>query len=222
MTSLPGCRSGVRAISVLLCCAVLVAPGLAPATAAADADPASDVLLEQDVFYPYTATVSASIQHTLNREVAAARRARFPIKVALIGHPYDLGGVPELFGKPRRYATFLDTEISFRTLQPVLVVMAAGLGGDGLGRPATAALAKLARPASDQANVLAQAAIADVPSLAAAAGHPIGTTAPARSVASGGGGLSATVPIGIGVAIAIVAVALALVTVRDRRRGARS
>ena len=203
---------------LVLCAAALLAPALAPAPAAADADPASDVLLSQNVFYPYTAVVSASIQQELNREVAAAHRAGFPIKVALIVHAYDLGGIPEFFGKPRPYAKFLATEISFRKLQPVLVVMAAGLAGAGLGKPATATLAKLPPPASDQPDAIAGAALAAIPKLTAAAGHPIGTQTPSQAATSGPGPL---LPIGIGIAIAIVVGALVLVTIRDRRRTPR-
>jgi hypothetical protein len=198
----------------MLCLAAL----LAPAGAAADADPASDILLVQNVFYPYSPSVPLSMQRSLNREVARAKRAGFPIKVALIGRRIDLGGIPELFGKPSRYARFLDTEISFRTLQPVLVVTAAGLGGSGLGRSAMATLAALPRPASDQPGVLAETAIADVAKLAAAAGHPIAVEAPGARAAATGGPSAALL---IGLAIALVVVALALVTVRDRRRPIR-
>jgi hypothetical protein len=183
---------------------------LLPASAAADADPASDVLLYARVFYPYSPAVSRSLQDTLNAETAAARRAGFPIKVALIGHAFDLGGIPEFFGKPRPYARFLDTEISYRTLQPVLVVMAAGLGGEGLGAPATLALAKLPRPPTGTPNALAQAAITDIPKLAKAAGHPIATGA------TGGSG-SASTPLLIAAAVAL-ALALAVAVLGRRTR----
>ena len=200
--------------AALLC--ALLAHGIVPTTAAADADPASDVLLEQNVFYPYSSPVSASLKTALNQETARAKRAGFPIKVALIGHAYDLGGIPSLFGKPKRYARFLDAEISFRTLQPVLVVMAAGLGGSGLGKAATATLATLPPPTGDQPDVLAETAIADVAKLGAAAGHPIGAATPGGS-ASGGPGAAVL----IGVGIAVVLIALSVITVRDRRRAAR-
>ena len=204
------------AVALTVCTVVVLAPALAPATARADADPASDVLLEANVFYPYAPGVSGSLQQALNQETARAKRAGFPIKVALIGHAYDLGGIPSLFGKPKRYARFLDAEISFRTLQPVLVVMAAGLGGSGLGKAATATLATLPPPTGDQPDVLAETAIADVAKLGAAAGHPIGAATPGGS-ASGGPGAAVL----IGVGIAVVLIALGVITVRDRRRAAR-
>ena len=112
---------------------------LAPAVARADGDPASDVLLGENVFYPYTPPTSPAIQKQLNAATAAAKRAHFPVKVALIGGPVDLGVIPSLFGKPQKYADFLDQEISFATKQPLLVVMAAGYGVEGMnakaGRP---------------------------------------------------------------------------------------
>jgi hypothetical protein len=211
----------LRWVSLVLCSAALLAPALAPAAATADADPASDVLLQANVFYPYTVTISPALRRTLNQEVAAAHGAGFPIKVALIVHAYDLGAIPTLFGQPKRYAKFLDTEISFQKLQPVLIVMPAGLAGSGLGQPATAVLGKLPPPANAQPDTIAQATISAVPLLAAAAGHPIGGggKAPATSTASGS---SAALPIGIAVAIALVLAALAFVTLRDRRRRAEN
>ena len=150
----------------------LLAAMLAPAVAHADGDPASDVLLGQNVFYPYTPEVSPAIQKTLDAETAAAGQAKFPIKVALIASPVDLGVIPDLFGKPQKYAEFLDQEISFQTKQPLLVVMPAGYGVQGIHGPATAAVTSLRKPAGPTSNALAQAAIAAVAKLAADSGHP--------------------------------------------------
>src|SRR5271163_1216609 len=118
-------------LAPLLVLFALLAPTLGPAAARADGDPASDVLLGQNVFYPYTPAVSPAIQKTLDAETTAASRAKFPIKVALIASPVDLGVIPDLFGKPQKYADFLDQEISFQTKQPLLVVMSAGYGVEG-------------------------------------------------------------------------------------------
>ena len=76
--------------------------------------------------YPYQPAVSQQMQQALNARTAAAKRSGFPIKVALIATPVDLGVIPDLFGKPQKYAAFLDQEISFRTKQPLLVVMKTG------------------------------------------------------------------------------------------------
>src|SRR5438105_1386416 len=70
---------------------ILLLAALMPAGAIADGDPASDVLLGENVFYPYSPPVSASLQKSLNATTAAAKRSGFPIKVALIASPVDLG-----------------------------------------------------------------------------------------------------------------------------------
>jgi len=176
----------------------IVAAAVAPGRARADGDPASDMLLAQNVFYPFSPAVSAGLQRTLNAEAAAAGRAHFPIKVALIESPVDLGAIPSLFAKPQQYATFLDQEISFANSKDLLlVVMPNGYGVAGLTPPATSAATSLAKPAERGSDGLARAALAAVPKLAAAAGHPIGavsgTTGSAGSGAgSGGGGATPT------------------------------
>ena len=168
-----------------LVAACLLAVMLAPAAEAADGDPASDVLLGENVFYPYSQPVSAELQRTLTTETAAASREHFPIKVALIASPVDLGVVPDLFGRPQKYANFLDQEISFQGERPLLVVMPSGYGVQGLSRTATLAAASLTKPTGSTSNDLARAAITGVPKLAAAAGHPI-TNVPKAPPASSG------------------------------------
>ena len=159
-------------IAGIIAAALLLAT-LAPRAALGDGDPASDVLLGENVFYPYAPPVTAALTRTLNAETAAAARAGFGIKVALIGSPVDLGVIPDLFGKPQKYATFLDQEISFRTKQPLLVVMSTGYGVEGLPPRAQSAVSTLPKPSGKTSNDLATAAIAAVTKLAAAAGHPI-------------------------------------------------
>ena len=117
---------------------------LLPAAVLADGDPASDVLLGENVFYPYSPATSPALQKQLNAETAAAKQAHFPLKVALIGAPVDLGVIPSLFGKPQKYADFLDQEISFQTKQPLLVVMAAGYGVQGVDDKTKGLLSSLA------------------------------------------------------------------------------
>lgn len=144
---------------------------VAPAQAGADGDPASDVLLVSNVFYPYQQTVANNLIAALNTATARAHAAKFPIKVAIIGTPVDLGAVPDLFGKPQAYADFLDKEISFNSQAVLLVVMQAGFGLVASGPPsALAGLHISTEPGSDG---LAAAAIKAVGLLAAATGHPI-------------------------------------------------
>ena len=96
--------------------------------------------------------VAPALQTRLNAETAAASRAHFPIKVALIAAPADLGAIPSLFGKPQHYADFLDQEISFVDIKRLLlVVMPNGYGVQHLGGAAQAAAASLEKPAGAMA-----------------------------------------------------------------------
>jgi hypothetical protein len=191
---------------------------LLPASAAlADADPASDVLVAASVFYPYSKPVSSQMQKTLNAEVAAAGRAHFPIKVALIGAQLDLGGLPALYGKPQQYAQFLDQELTFSGKPQLLVVMPAGYGVAGLSPAATAAAVSLPRPGASTSDEMASSAVSAISKLAAASGHPIG----AVSASSGGGGGSIFDDLGFAI-VAIVAVLAAAYIMVFRRRLART
>jgi hypothetical protein len=203
----------IRLLSILT--ALLALTMLLPVLAAADGDPASDVLLGQNVFYPYQPPVSRSVAATLNAETAAAKRAGFPLKVALIGAPVDLGVIPDLFGKPQKYADFLDQEISFQGKQPLLVVMAAGYGVQGLTAPAKLAVGALHPPAGKTSTALAQAAIGAVAKLAAASGHKLNGV---PGVKASSGKSSSTVIVII-LAAAAVVVAAALIILRRRAPG---
>ncbi len=204
-------RSTIGTMLALAVLTIAVAPGIA----LADGDPASDVLLGQNVFYPYSPAVSAGLQKQLNAETAAASRAHFPIKVALIAAPTDLGAIPTLFGKPQQYAAFLDQEISFLNVKPLLlVVMPDGYGVQHLGPAATRDAAALKRPASARADDLARAAILAVPKFAAAAGHPI---------AGDSGGSGASGPSRVLAAALLAAAAIAIAAgIRLRRRASAS
>jgi MYXO-CTERM domain-containing protein len=201
----------LASILTVLLLGVLLVPG----GALADGDPASDVLLGENVFYPYTPAVSGQVQKTLDAETVAAKRAGFPIKVALIASPIDLGVIPDLFGKPQQYADFLDQEISFQRRQPLLVVMAAGYGAQGFTGPAKLAVSGLRAPAGKTSTDLAQAAIVAVSKLASVSGHPV-KGVPGIPATSGGDGSSSSAPIVIGLAVAAVLVAAALVALRRR------
>jgi hypothetical protein len=197
-----------RAVLIALLAALAL-----PAAALADADPASDVLLGAPVFYPDQPPVSAALQKQLNAQVTAAGRGRFPLKIALISSPVDLGALPTMFAKPQQYASFLDQEISFNSKQPLLVVMANGYGSAGLPPAAAAAVKNLPKPSGKTGESLAQAALDAVPKLASAAGHPVPGAAAGGSGSSGGSS---------GVLIAILAVlaasaAGAVILVRRRR-----
>jgi hypothetical protein len=186
--------------------------------ARADGDPASDVLLGLNVYYPYMPPVTAALQKKLDSETAAAAKAHFPIKVALIVSPIDLGVIPQLFGKPQKYASFLDQEISFQAPQPLLVVMAVGYGDRGLSPAAQAAVASLPKPAGATSNDLARAAAVAVAMLAQAAGHPLNAASGATTASGGGGGRAVLV---IVLALAAILTTTALLVLRHRQAATR-
>jgi hypothetical protein len=206
-------RRAVVWIALLLSAVVLTLPVLA----AADGDPASDSLLGQNVFYPYSPPVAEAVKLKLDQQTAAAKRAGFPIKVALIAAPTDLGTVPSLFGKPQEYAKFLDQEISFQGPQPLLVVMAAGYGVQGVRAPGSLVLSALPKPAGKTSTDLARAAQTAVAKLASASGHTL--KGKGASADSGGAGGGKTVLL-VALILAAIVVATALIVLRVRQSSA--
>jgi hypothetical protein len=203
-------RRVVVAAAVALACLVFAAP-----RAGADADPASDTLLIQDTFFPYQPLVSSGPANALNQVVAEAKAASFPIKVALIATPSDLGGLPNYYGQPQRYAQFLDREISYNAPVKLLVVMQQGFGTAGVGQPGelNPLLPVNPNPGSDG---LANAAIAAVEKLAGDAGHTLAPVKVAASSGKSGGGTSALVFAAPVVLVVIAALGVAVVRRRQR------
>jgi hypothetical protein len=146
---------GLRLAAALAACA-LVAAGVARA----DGDPASDMLVVQNVFLPYEAPSHAAAAG-LEKEVAAVYAADERVKVALVATRIDLGAIPSLFGKPSQYAAFLGGELAGFYVGPLLVVMPSGYGIYDGGRSIAAeqgVLARLAPPGSAKPDTLAAAA----------------------------------------------------------------
>ncbi len=196
----------------------LLSWGAFASLALADGDPASDVLLAENVFYPYSPAVTPALQQALNRETAAAAKAHFHLKVALIDSQFDLGVVPEMFRHPQTYARFLDQELHLflGPHPPLLVVMPGGYGMEGLPPAAQRAVARLPRPSGTTSNALAQAATTAVAKIADAAGHPIAVGGGGGGSAGGGSNLWTVV------IVALVAAALAAAVLVARRRLART
>jgi hypothetical protein len=161
----------------LLILSVPIATHAVPAHA--NGDPASDVLLAQDVFYPYQPQVSHGLEAAMNTALRGATGVGLSLKVAIIGSPEELGVVPNLFGHPQDYAQFLDREISFNRPQPLLVVMPAGFGLVHAGSPN--ALAGLAVDGQHGSYGLTRSAILAVVALARAHGSHIATPSIAPS-----------------------------------------
>jgi hypothetical protein len=201
-------------LALLLGVAVLAAT--APAVLA-DADPPSDVLLLQSVYYPYQPPVSDKLRRTLDGVVAASRKAGYPVKVALVESPVDLGAIPQLFGKPAEYAPFLGREIGFKSKNPLLVIMPAGIATNNVSAKAQQAIQGIKIDASKQSDGLVAAAIEAIPKMATASGHPVAAV-PVPSSGGGkksGGGTSPLIVFGAPVLL----VALAALVAALRRRG---
>ena len=197
--------------------------GMAPAAAWGDADPASDILPLQDVFLPFQPPTSPPAEERLRTTITRAKRAGFPIKVALIASETDLGGVPNFFNQPQAYSQFLGREISFNGTQPLLVVMPAGFGVFGVDPRAPPAIQSLSVRAGAGSDELAASAVTAIGRMAAAVGHPFAVpkappegTSTAKKKKSGGSSLALVfVPVA---ALVLGLVAFALVG-RIRRRG---
>jgi hypothetical protein len=151
------------------------------ASAAANADPASDYLITQPVFFPFESKVSDENQDSLTRLLEAAKDKGFEIRVALIATRGDLGGVPVLYRKPQTYADFLGQELVYYWKGPLLVVMPNGYGLFQTGKPLKedkARLATLPPPGTTDGDALAEAAENAVRTLA----QGRGITLPAATV----------------------------------------
>lgn len=164
---------------MLLCLSLSLWVSAHPTPARANGDPASDVLLGQDAFYPYRPPVSSSLERAMNTALRGASGAGLKLKVAIIGSPEELGVVPNLFGHPQAYARFLDREISFNRPQALLVVMPAGFGTAQTGSPA--ALNGLSVDKQHGSYGLTRSAILAVVALARARGSTIATPSIAPS-----------------------------------------
>ena len=134
----PGGAMTVRRalLAVLL---ALVALVTLATTARADGDPGSDVLVYQNLFVAADANVSVQQQLELGNLLSSADKAGFPIRVAVVSQPNDLGAITALWQKPAAYASFLGTELSLAYAQRLLIVMPNGFGFNWQGHSATAA-----------------------------------------------------------------------------------
>jgi hypothetical protein len=192
---------------------VFVSPALG------DADPASDVLYTQPVYYSYDQLPSNAAQQRLNQVVRSAMKAGYPIRVALIAKPPDLGGVTALWGKPHQYARFLGLELGFVYKGNLIVVMPAGLGYARHGKSSPAADALLRSVRVDRSSDgQADAAVTAIAKLSAAAGHRIAVPAKAATDGSGHSWRSRLI-------ILLAALVLAQLVAAGwvlRRRGART
>jgi hypothetical protein len=117
---------------------VLAAALMAVPAAQANGDPASDVLITQQVFIPFEAPISNSAKDELLKTVAAANERGYKIRVAVIAFTGDLGTAVSLWRRPQDYSKFLGSEIAFVYAKRLLVAMPAGFAVYN-GRRSTAA-----------------------------------------------------------------------------------
>jgi hypothetical protein len=138
-------------------------------TALADGDPASDLLIAEDVFVPFPAPPKPATA-SLKAAVAKAFARNFRVKVAVISRKTDLGSIPSLFNKPQVYAKFLGTELSSFYVGPLLIAMPAGFGIYDGGRSTAAENRVLhgLHTAGGSAEALTRSAAAAVSKLTAA------------------------------------------------------
>ena len=185
-------RSAIAAFLSVLLIGAVVAP-----LAQADGDPGSDVLVYQDLFVGSTAGLSIPQQAQLGDLLKAAERSKFPIRVAIIGSPADLGAVTALWRKPQAYARFLGLELAQGYRQRLLVVMPNGLGFNWPGHSSGQAYQTLAGIRIENgADGLASAAAAGVRKLAAADGVKLApaTTSSQSGPAPSSSGSASTPP----------------------------
>jgi hypothetical protein len=162
---------------LVLLAAVAVAGGAAAGIARADGDPASDVLLADNVFLSFQSPYGSAEGRTLEALALEAKRQRFPIRVAVITQIADLGAIGGLYGKAQRYAEFLGREITFVYRGTLVVAMNGEPGGFGVFGPgatpaARRALARMKLPRTPAtAAELARLAAVAVQRVAAASGH---------------------------------------------------
>jgi hypothetical protein len=195
--------------------AVLVLGAIAAETvgiAIANGDPASDVLLQRDVFLPYQPQVCPQVKHALESATSKSSAAGYPIKVAVIGSPYDLGTEPSFFGHPPEYAAFLGKELrAFSphlkrklTDVPLLVVMPKGLALWKVDARLNKVVQQIAVSSNADSNALARAAVKAVPKIATAAGHPTGPIQIRSGCSSKGNAIGTILPFGVPILLLVL------------------
>jgi hypothetical protein len=184
-------------------------------TARADGDPASDYLLGTQVFIPFDLKVPKASQQELTSIVHDANASGYTIRVALIGSAYDMGSVTSLWRKPKPYAKFLGTELTFVYKNRLLVVMPNGFGFNRPGHSTAKEYAALSKiTIGGGAMGLVTAAQTGVQRLAAASG----VTIKRSSSSSGGHSMARDRVVIIIAAVALLAIAVALRLLLRRKR----
>jgi len=187
---------------------------LAVPLARANGDPASDVLITNQVYIGPEVPISNSDRDALVKTVAAANERGYPIRVALIPFTSDLGSAVSLWGRPQDYAKFLGSELAFVYTKPLLIAMPSGFGVYHRNKPVARQQRVLARVRPGKTpTAVAQQTTKAVRALAAADGI-------ALPVESGGGSDWRDRAISAAVGLVVVAL-IAFVALRRLGRGRR-
>ena len=202
-----------RAVVVSLLLAALIVAGGAR-LARADGDPASDYLVDNQVFVTSESVPVSPAERQLIALVKAANQHGFGIRVALVSTDYDLGSITELWLKPTIYARFLGLEISPVYKQRLLVAMPNGFGFNWPGHETSTAYRVLAG-VGVRGDGVAVAAETAVRRLAAADGVTLAAT---QSTAGGGVSTGLVVALLVLAVAALAAIATFIVVPRARQR----
>jgi len=157
----------MRRLLLVAAAAALVAVPIARA----NGDPASDVLITNQVYIGPEVPISNADRDALTKTVAAANERGYPIRVALIPFTSDLGTAVSLWGHPQDYAKFLGSELAFAYTKRVLIAMPSGFGIYHRNRPVAKEQRALARvPPGKTPAAVAQQTTKAVRALAASEG----------------------------------------------------
>ena len=144
---------------------------LAVPSAGANGDPASDVLITQQVFLPVEAPISSGARDELTKTVAAANERGYKIRVAVIAFTGDLGTAVSLWRHEQSYAKFLAAELAFVYRGRLLIAMPSGFGFNQRRKPVAKERRVLAGvPVGKTPTALTESATEAVRALAAADG----------------------------------------------------
>jgi hypothetical protein len=147
--------------------------------ARANGDPASDVLITNQVYIGPEVPISNADRDTLVKTVAAANERGYPIRVAMITFTSDLGTAVSLWRRPRDYAKFLGSELAFVYTKPLLISMPSGFGFYHGRKPVAKEERVLARVrAGKTPSALTQSTAGAVRELAAANGVDVPAYSP--------------------------------------------
>jgi hypothetical protein len=129
--------------------------------------------------------VSTKVAGEITALLNELKQKGFPLKVAVISNPSDLGAVPSLFGKAQSYASFLGQEDYYFFKAELLVVMPNGYGlykHAGLPAGDKAAIKALPAPGTAKGDPLVTAAMHAVRVLARR--HGVTLSAPSSGKSS--------------------------------------